>query len=113
MFKGGTSIIESEGDGVKVTVDLEGTDGTPYHWSFTAKYDGKDNPVTGKTPFGNTVAISRVDANTTNITTKLDGKVTVTQTMVVSADGKTRTLTTKGTDAKGNPVDSTTVYDRQ
>jgi hypothetical protein len=33
--------------------------------------------------------------------------------MVVSADGKTRTLTTKGTDAKGNPVDSTTVYDRQ
>lgn len=113
MFKSGTSVIETEGDGVKVTVDLVGTDGTPYHWSFTAKYDGKDNPVMGKTPFGNTVAVSRVDDHTTNITTKLDGKVTVTQTMVVSADGKTRTLTSKGTDAKGNPVESTTVYDRQ
>jgi len=113
QFKSGTSVIEAEGEGVKVTVDLAGADGTPYHWSFSAKYDGKDNPVTGNSPFGNVVAITRVDAHTTKVTTKRDGKVAATQMMVVSADGKTRTLTTKGTDAKGMPVASTTVYDRQ
>lgn len=114
LFKSGTSIIEADGDdGVKVTVDAAGTDGTRYQWSFKAKYDGKDNPVTGNSPFGNVVAITRVDAHTTKVTTKRDGKVSATQTMVVSADGKTRTLTTKGTDAKGMPVASTTVYDRQ
>jgi hypothetical protein len=62
---------------------------------------------------GNTVALTRVDTHTTKATTKQNGKVTVTQTVVISPDGKTRTLTTKGTDAKGNPVESTTVYDRQ
>jgi hypothetical protein len=112
MFKSGTSLIEAEGEGVKVTVDLTGTDGTPYHWSFSAKYDGKDNPVTGNSPFGNVVSITH-DGRTTKVTTKRDGKVALVQTMVVSADGKTRTMTSKGTDAKGNPVASTTVYDRQ
>ena len=44
---------------------------------------------------------------------KQGGKPTITQTMVVSADGKTRTITTTGNDAKGQPIDSTTVYDKQ
>jgi len=65
-YKSGTSVSEAVGDGLKVTVDLVGADGTPYHWSWTAKYDGKDVPVTGKTPYGDngTVALTRVDANT-------------------------------------------------
>jgi hypothetical protein len=113
IVKGGTAVIEPAGDAVKVTVDLVGTDGTPLKWSFTAAYDGKDSAVTGNSPFGNTVAMTRVDDHTTKVTSKQNGKVTVEQTVVVSADGKTRTLTTKGTDIKGNPVDSMTVYDRQ
>ncbi len=113
IMKSGTVVLEPAGDGVKVTVDLVGNDGTPLKWSFTAGYDGKDSPVTGNSPFGNTVALTRVDDHTTKVTTKQDGKVTVQQTVVVSADGKTRTLTTKGTDTKANPIDSTAVYDRQ
>jgi hypothetical protein len=113
LFKSGTVTIEPAGDGLKVTVDLTANDGTPTHWSFTAAYDGKDNPISGNTPFGNTVAFTRVDDHTTKVTNKLDGKLTVEQTVVVSADGKMRTLTTKGTDVKGRPVDSVTVYDRQ
>src|SRR5829696_8488947 len=46
-FKSGTTVIERAGDGVKFTVDLAGADGTAYHWTFTAKYDGKDYPATG------------------------------------------------------------------
>ena len=80
---------------------------------FTANYDGKDNPVTGKNPYGDTVALTRVDAKTTRITVKQGGKVTVTQTIVVSDDGKTRTTTTKGTDAKGQAIDAVSFYEKQ
>jgi hypothetical protein len=33
--------------------------------------------------------------------------------IVVSADGKNRTITSSGTDAKGNDFKSTAVYDKQ
>jgi hypothetical protein len=113
VFKSGTVDIEAQGEGVKTTVDLVKTDGTPSRWSFTANYDGKDNPITGDCPFGNAVTLTRVNTHTTRGTTKQDGKVTLTQTAVISPDGKTRTLTSKGKDLKGNPIASTTVYDRQ
>jgi len=112
-YKSGTSVFEAAGDGVKATVDLVGTDGTAYHWTFTAKYDGKDNPVTGNNPYGDVVALTRVDAQTTRITNKQGGKVTATSTIVVSADGKTRTTTTKGTGAKGEPIDVVSFYEKQ
>jgi hypothetical protein len=111
--KSGSTKIEASGDGVKFTVDLVGADGTSSHWGFTAKYDGKDNPVTGNSPYGNVVALTRVDPRTTRITTKQDGKVTAISTIVVSADGKTRTTTTKGTDAKGQPLDVVSFYEKQ
>ena len=112
-FKSGGTKVEAAGDGVKFTVDLVGADGSATHWAFTANYDGKDNPVTGKNPYGDTVALTRVDAKTTRITVKQGGKVTVTQTIVVSDDGKTRTTTTKGTDAKGQPIDAVSFYEKQ
>jgi hypothetical protein len=112
-FKSGTSTIERAGDGVKFTVDLMGADGTAYHWTFTAKYDAKDYPVTGNSPFGDAAALTRVDPHTTRITVKQGGKETATQTIIVSADGKTRTTTTKGTDVKGRPIDSTSFYEKQ
>ena len=112
-FKSGSTIVEAAGTGVKFSVELVGTDGTPTRWSFTANYDGKDNPVTGNSPYGDTVALTRVDPKTTRITVKQAGKVTVTQTIVVSDDGKTRTTTTKGTNAKGEAVDAVSLYEKQ
>jgi hypothetical protein len=112
-FKSGSTKFEAAGDGVKATADLVGADGTVSHWTFTANYDGKDNPVTGNSPYGDVVALTRIDANTTRIISKRGGKITVTQTIVVSPDGKTRTTTTKGMDAKGQTVDTIAVYDRQ
>jgi hypothetical protein len=113
QFKTGTSKIEAAGAGVKFTVDLLTADGTPYHWTFTANYDGKDNPVTGNSPYGDTTAVERIDAKTTRIISKLGGKVVTTQTIVVSGDGKTRTTSTKGTDAKGQKVDTVSFYEKQ
>jgi hypothetical protein len=111
--KSGTTRVEKDGDGFKMTVDLTREDGTANKWSFSAKYDGKDNAVTGNSPYGDAVAVERVDAHTIHFTNKMGGKVTSNQTIVIAADGKTRTNTTKGTDTKGQPLDSVSFYDKQ
>jgi hypothetical protein len=111
--KSGTTVIESAGKGLKWTVDLVSSDGAATHWSFTADYDGKDNPVTGNSPYGNTASLTRVDTKTVRITSKQDGKVTATSTIVLSADGKTRTSTTTGKNAKGETLDVSSVYEKQ
>ena len=112
-YKSGTSKIEAAGAGVKFTVELVGTDGSVNKWAFTANYDGKDNRVTGKSPYGDAVAVERVDPRTIRLTSKLAGKVMTTQTIVVAADGKTRTTTTKGVDAKGQKIESVSFYEKQ
>ncbi len=112
-FASGTTVFEAAGDTLKGTVDLVGTDGTKFHWTFSAKFDGKDHPATGNSPFGDTLAITRVNPNTVRIVSKLAGKQTIVQTIVVAPDGKTRTTTAKGTDAKGQPVDSMSFYEKQ
>jgi hypothetical protein len=111
--KSGTTKVEAAGTGVKVMVDAVGGDGTARHWTYTAKYDGKDVPITGNSQYGDVVAVTRVDAQTTRQIYKNGGKVTTTQTSAVSTDGKTRTVTNKGTDGRGRPVDSVAVYDKQ
>ena len=112
-FKSGSTKIEAAGAGVKFTVDLVGADGTVSHWTVTANYDGKDNPVMGNSPYGGVAAFTRIDTKTTRIVSEQGGKVTVTQTIVVAGDGKTRTTTTKGTDAKGQTVDTMAFYEKQ
>src|SRR6266498_2586962 len=47
------------------------------------------------------------------LTVKKGGKVTVTGRIVTSADGKSRTVTTRGTDPQGKKFKSTAVYDKQ
>jgi hypothetical protein len=111
--KSGSTTIEAAGQGVTFTVDLVAADGTASHWSFTGNFDGKDNPVTGNSPWGNAAALERVDARTIRIVSKQNGKVMTTSTIVVAADGKTRTTTTKGTDLKGQPVDVVSLYEKQ
>jgi len=41
------------------------------------------------------------------------GKVTTSGRIVVSADGKSRTVTSSGTDSKGKKFKSIAVYDKQ
>jgi hypothetical protein len=111
--KSGTTKIEAAGAGAKVIVDQAMADGTMRHWEFTANYDGKDSPVTGNNPDADMVARTRVNANTVATVAKKGGKVTTSQTSAVSADGKTRTVTTKGVNAVGQTVNNVSVYDRQ
>jgi hypothetical protein len=108
-----TFTVEAAGAGIKAIVDSVGADAVVRHWELSGNYDGKDNPITGNCQYGGIVAFARVDANTTTSTYKMDGKVTMTQTFVMSSDGKTVTVTGISTDASGQTVSSVLVYDKQ
>src|ERR1700692_3572611 len=93
-----TSVVyEAAGDSVKVTVDGVGSDGKPSHNEWTGKFDGKDYAVTGDSN-DDMRSYKRINANTLALTNKKDGKVTLSGRIVVSADGKTRTVTISGVD---------------
>ena len=107
-----TMVFEAVDGGVKQTVTGQRKDGTPINGGFTAKYDGKENPVTGA-PW-DTISIKQIDANTfTSETKKTDGKYHMTNRVVISKDGKTMTLTSKGTNADGKPSTGKYIYEKQ
>jgi hypothetical protein len=101
--------IDSDADNIKLSSDGIDAAGNPTHIEFTAKYDGKDYPITG-VPYGDTIAIARIDNSTTESTVKKDGQVVMTVRSVVSKDGKTRTQTFKGKDAQGQEINNVVVY---
>ena len=111
--KTATTKIEAAGAGTKVIVDQTLPDGTMRHYEFTSNYDGKDGAVIGNNPDADMVARTRVNKTTIKTINKKGGKVTTTQTSTVSADGKTRTVTTKGVNGAGQTVNNVAVYDRQ
>ena len=110
--KNSTVVYEAAGDSVKVTIDGTDSEGKPLHSEWTGKLDGNDYPVTGD-PSVDMRSIRKVDDHTLTATQKKDGKVTTTARIVLSADGKTRTVAASGTDAKGKKVSSTALYDKQ
>ena len=110
--KSTTLTYETAGQGIKVTVDTVPADGASIHYAYTANYDGKDNPVVGN-PDADMASRMRVNATTTKLVNKKSGKVMSTVTIVTSGDGKMLTITTAGTNAKGQKVDSVAVYDKQ
>lgn len=110
--KNHTVVYEMAGDKIKVTVDGKNADGTPAHNEWTGMFDGKDYPLTGD-PTADTRAYKKVNDHTLELTNKKEGKVTTSGKIEVSADGKTRTVTTSGTDAKGAKIKSVAVYDKQ
>jgi len=110
--KNNTVVNEAVGDNVKITVDGKDKDGNATHNEWTGKFDGKDYPVTGDLN-QDARSYKKVNDRTLEMTAKKDGKVTVSGRIVVSADGKTRTVTVGGTDAEGKKFQSKVVYDKQ
>src|SRR6266581_1308408 len=99
--KNTTVVYEAAGDDVKVAVDGTDSDGKPTHNEWTGKFDGKDYLVTGDAS-SDARSYKKVNDYTLTFEVKKGDKVTASGRIVVSADGKTRTVTTSGTDAKGN-----------
>lgn len=110
--KNTTVVYEAAGDNVKVTVEGIDKDGKPTHNEWTGKFDGKDYPVTGD-PNTDARSLKKIDDHSLGLTGKKGGKVVTAGRIVVSADGKTRTVSTSGTDSMGMMMKNTAVYDKQ
>ena len=105
-----TVVYAAAGDSMKITVDGIDKDGKAIHSEWTGKFDGKDYPVTGN-PNEDTRSYKKGDDHSLDFTSQKGGKATVTGHVAIAADGKTRTVTTKGSDAAMN--NNTAVYDKQ
>ena len=110
--KNNTVVYTAAGDSYKCVVDGVDGAGKPTHNEWTGKFDGKDYAVTGDAA-SDMRSVQKVDDRHYKITSKKAGKTTLSGTIEFSADGKTRTLTTTGTDASGKKMTSTAVYDKQ
>lgn len=86
--------------------------GNPTLIEFTVSHDGKSHPLKGYADW-DSISMERIDANTIEFTQSRDGKVTLRGTRSVSKDGKTMTITAKGTTAKGEPVDDLLVFEKR
>lgn len=111
--KSTTTTYEVAGKGLKVSVKTEPASGPGQQWSYTSNLDGTDAPITGNNPNADMAAVKRIDANTLEVVYKKAGKVTTTQRNVIASGGKTRTVTTTGTDAQGQKVNNVAVYVKQ
>jgi hypothetical protein len=112
IVKNSTVIYANEGGNVKVTTDGTDGDGKPMHTEWTGKFDGKEYPLTGD-PTANSRSYKLIDEHTLDLTSKKSGKVTNSGRVVVSPDGKTRTLHLSATDSSGKKVSGVSMYDKQ
>ncbi|HEY7096951.1 MAG TPA: hypothetical protein VH437_09515 [Terriglobales bacterium] len=112
MPKNSTVIYATEGVDMKVTVDGTDNAGNATHNEWTGKFDGKDYPVTGD-PTSDSRAYKRKGIHELDFTAKKGMTVTTSGRIVVSDDGKTRTVTSRGTDSHGKKFKGTAVYDLQ
>ena len=87
-------------------------DGKPTTAEWTMNYDGKDRPMP-RNPDADTLSIKSGDAYNAEFTLKRAGKVVITGTRTISKDGKTMTITAKGTNAKGQTLDEVEVFERR
>jgi hypothetical protein len=107
-----TLVVWEKVDGQdKCTGEGTDADGNKLHTVWTGKLDGEDYPVTGD-PTSDTRSFKLSGDNIIDMVSKKDGKVVGKGIIVVAEDGKTRTVTSTMTNAKGVKVRSTLAYDK-
>jgi hypothetical protein len=112
MGKNETVIYAKEGENIKITVDGVEPDGKPRHTEWVGKFDGNEYPVTGDLTTDSRSYKVMNDHMLTMINKK-GAKETSRGTIEVAPDGKTRTVHLTATDAKGDKVELTAVYEKQ
>jgi uncharacterized protein (DUF2147 family) len=110
--KSAVVMIEAAGKGYKISIDSVGADGAAMKWGWTNTEDGKEFAITGNPMYdaGTTTRTSPKEG--TNVYKKA-GKTIVTAKTSVSADGKTLTVTSTGTDARGQAINNMAIYTRK
>jgi len=116
--KSGTVTYAFDGNNVSATIDQVNAKGLKVHIEYKATLDGADHPWTGTIDgkpnvSQDAVSFKQLNANAYHVENKLKGKVVSINHIVVSADGKSRTSTTTGTNADGQKIHNVVVYDKQ
>lgn len=114
--KSRTITMTDAGNGsVNVTIQGVAGDGSKVSCRSTYKADGKEYPLTGRgcPGGGDTISVKSVNANTHREAFKKSGKIVQATEVIVAADGKSRTSSSKGTGADGKATSSVYVYDKQ
>jgi hypothetical protein len=110
--KNQTVTYEAAGDQIKVTIEGTTADGKPLHIEWTGKFDGKVYPLTGD-PNNDERSYKKINDRTLEGVSKKGGKVTSNSRIVVASDGKSRTVTSNGTNSMGAKTTTVAVYDKQ
>ncbi len=110
--KSQTLKFEATRDGIQLTTDGVAADGTTTHGGYVSKFDGKDVLWAGN-PEADMASPKKISDNSYENVWKKGGKPMITAKVVVSADGKTLTVTNTGTNSKGQAVANTVVYNKQ
>jgi hypothetical protein len=106
--KSQTRIYERTADGIKETIRTEGADGEKTTVILPVIYDGRDYPVTGSSQY-DTVAMSRVSSDATEVTLMHAGNVLAKARREISGDQMVITV------KSGDPSNQTlirAIYDR-
>ena len=98
---------------MKSTGAMVDSQGKAIHTELTTMFDGKPAIVAGAADAKTTRVYKRIDKQTYEFSTLVNGKVTSTTRSVTSADGKTRTVTSTGKNAQGVAYTDVVVYDKQ
>jgi hypothetical protein len=99
-------------DGLKVVIHTVTATGESHDMNASFSYDGKQHPASGSEDY-DTVAVTRTGPNDSKSDFIKGGKVIGHLTRSISKDGKTMTITTDMTNAKGVKVHDVGVFDRQ
>jgi hypothetical protein len=110
--KAQTLKFEAMPEGIKLSSEVVNAEGQATKGGYTSRFDGKEVAMAGNAN-ADTAAPRKINDNSYENPWKKAGKATITTKGVVSADGKTLTITQTGTDAQGRPVSSTAVYEKQ
>ena len=118
-FRNNTVKFEAVENGIKLAADGINANGQRIQNEYIARFDGKDYPtkqlVDGK-PNANGadfVSWKRIDDYTYEQTNKFKGKTLTVARHKISKDGKTREVTTTGTNVQGGKVSNFLVFEKQ
>ena len=110
--KNHTVVYETAGDSIKVTVDGTDAAGSAIHSEWTGKFNGRFYPVSGD-PASDQRAYRRINKHTMALIGKKAGRINLTGRITVTANGRSRTVTTTSTNARGRKVSNRAVYDKE
>ena len=111
-YRRGTWRIDRAGDEVRMIYDLVGVRGGVTHMEWSGRFDGAPHRLQGPDAVV-TYAYTPIDQRTLDLIVAIDGIPSVRGRAVLSADGRAITATTSSRTARGEPVTTTSVYEKR